>query len=139
MLPVWKLSLLPPLSSLSSSAAAAENESFAVSERSHQTILHKDEKIDHLSRQLQQAEASRDALLEEVSYLSSKVSSFEEGQSSLKPLRAEISKLKEQNETLLILLGEKEEELEGLMQDMKEIKELYREELNRLLEKSVAC
>jgi hypothetical protein len=56
----------------------------------------------------------------------------------VKPLTAEITKLKEQNETLLILLGEKEEELEGIVQDMKEIKDLYREELNRLVEKTVA-
>jgi hypothetical protein len=73
-----------------------------------------------------------------VSYLSSKVSSYEENLSSVKPLTAEITKLKEQNETLLILLGEKEEELEGIVQDMKEIKDLYREELNRLVEKTVA-
>jgi hypothetical protein len=48
--------LLPRSSSL------AESDSFAVSERSHQTLLQKDEKIDHLSRQLQQAEVSSSSL-----------------------------------------------------------------------------
>jgi hypothetical protein len=75
--------------------------------------------------------------LEEVSFLSSKVSSFEEDMTSIKPLTIEIAKLKEQKDTLLILLGEKEEQLEHMAQDMKEIKELYHEEMKRLVEKWV--
>lgn len=56
---------------------------------------------------------------------------------SFDSLSNERKKLKEQNETLLILLGEKEEELENIFNDMKEIKNLYREEMNRLIEKSI--
>jgi hypothetical protein len=40
------------------SYATTENDSFAVSERSHQSLLQKDDKIDHLTRQLQQAEVA---------------------------------------------------------------------------------
>ena len=39
-------------------------------------------------------------------------------------------------ELLLVLLGEKEEELEGLMGDMREVKTMYRAHLEELLEKS---
>ena len=56
---------------------------------------------------------------------------------SFDALSNERNKLNEQNETLLILLGEKEEELENIFNDMKEIKNLYREEINRLIEKSI--
>jgi hypothetical protein len=73
--------------------------------------------------------------LEEVSFLSSKVSSFEETMSSIRPLTIEIAKLKEEKDTLLILLGEKEEQLEHMAVDMKEIKELYHDEMKRLVEK----
>jgi hypothetical protein len=87
--------------------------------------------VDHV-RQI-----SRDALLEEVSFLSSKLADYEENNLQVAPLTAELSKLRAQNETLLLLLGEKEEELESMIQDMKDVKVMYRQELDRLIEKSV--
>jgi hypothetical protein len=38
-------------------------------------------------------------------------------------------------EVLLVLLGEKEEELEGLLGDMKEIKNMYKNHMEDLLDK----
>lgn len=79
---------------------------------------------------------SRDALLEEVSYLSSKLSECEELLESLPQLKKETKSIKNQNNTLLLMLGEKEEELESTLQDMKEMKELYKSEIKNLLKVS---
>jgi TATA element modulatory factor len=82
-------------------------------------------------------QSSRDALLEEVSYLSSKLSEFEDQLASYPALSAENMELREKTEALLILLGEKEEELESLLQDMKDVKHLYRGEIEKLMSQLV--
>jgi len=107
--------------------------SFMASERAHQMILQKDEKIDDLTLQIQQIQKSRDALLEEVSFLSSKISEYEESLDSLPRITAELADLRGKNDALLVLLGEKEEELENTIQDMQDMKSLYRTEIEKLL------
>jgi TATA element modulatory factor len=82
-------------------------------------------------------QSSRDALLEEVSYLSSKLSECEDQLASYPALSAENVELREKTEALLILLGEKEEELESLLQDMKDVKHLYRGEIEKLMSQLV--
>ena len=72
-------------------------------------------------------------MLDEVSFLSSKLSEYEELLEGLPQLRSQSKKLKEQNNTLLLMLGEKEEVLESTLQDMKDMKELYRGEIKKLL------
>ena len=42
----------------------------------------------------------------------------------------ELKQCKSQNEMLLVMLGEKSEELEATIQDIKEVKELYRNQLD---------
>ena len=76
---------------------------------------------------------SRDALLDEVSYLSSKLSEYEELLESIPTMNKESKLIKEQNYALLLMLGEKEEVLESTLQDMKDMKELYRVEIKKLL------
>jgi DNA-binding Lrp family transcriptional regulator len=78
---------------------------------------------------------ARDALLNEVNFLSSRNACLEEEVSSLPEVKELLASTKLQNDLLLTLLGEKEEELEGVMADMKEVKLLYRHELDVLLEK----
>lgn len=48
-------------------------------------------------------------------------------------MQLELSEKQKQIEVLLVLLGEKEEELEGLLSDMKEIKNMYKDQMEELL------
>ncbi len=81
--------------------------------------------------------------MDEVAYLGDKTASLEEA------LRAagvgadgegagdgsmSISELRQQNELLLTLLGEKEEELEAAISDIKDIRGLYQDQITALLE-----
>jgi lipoate synthase len=72
-------------------------------------------------------------LLDEVSYLSSKMAEYEELLESLPRVRKEAKLIKDQNNALLLMLGEKEEVLESTLQDMKDMKELYKSEIRNLL------
>jgi hypothetical protein len=81
-------------------------------------------------------QASRNALLEEVSYLSMRNSQLEEQCASVPTLQAEAEALGKRTEMLLVMLGEKEEELEAALGDMREVKHMYRAHLDELLEKA---
>jgi TATA element modulatory factor len=72
-------------------------------------------------------------LLQEVNYLSSRNAQLEEEMASMPRLSEQLTSMKVKNELLLTMLGEKQEELEGVLADMKEVKNLYREELDQLL------
>lgn len=87
-------------------------------------------------------QASRNALLEEVSYLSMRNSQLEEQCASVPTLKFELQAVTKRLELLLVLLGEKEEELEAMMSDMKEMKNMYRnhiEELMTIQQSSNSC
>ena len=74
-------------------------------------------------------------MLEEVTFLSARNSQIEEQISILPSLEGEISLLKKNNEALLILLGEKDEEVETVFSDLKEVRYLYRNQIEELLDK----
>lgn len=92
------------------------------------------DKIPHILLFLQ---ASRNALLEEVSYLSMRNSQLEEQCASVPKLQAENEAFTKRLELVLVLLGEKDEELEAMMSDMQEVKHMYRAHLEELIEGSV--
>lgn len=48
-------------------------------------------------------------------------------------MKESVTSLKQQNEALLLLLGEKEEELEDVMSCMRDVKELYRQQIDSLI------
>ena len=52
-------------------------------------------------------------------------------------MRDEVQKCKKRVDVLLIMLGEKEEELEALVFDMKDIKTMYKDHLSDLMDKVV--
>ena len=79
--------------------------------------------------------ASRNALLEEVSYLSMRNSQLEESCRMMPQIKINLEQYKKQADVLLLMLGEKEEEMEGLISDMKEIKYLYSHQIEELLER----
>ena len=72
-------------------------------------------------------------MLDEVNYLSNRTSELEENSMNLPVIQENLNKLTKKNNLLLNLLGEKEEELEAAMEDMKEMKHLYRKEIEGLL------
>ena len=76
---------------------------------------------------------SRDALLEEVNYLSAKNGKLEEDASSVPLLQEEARVNRGRIDVLLVLLGEKEEELEAMIGDIKDVKELYKDQIQELL------
>ncbi len=88
-------------------------------------------------------QTTRDALMDEVAYLGDKTASLEEalratgvgsGGDSIEGGMS-INELRQQNELLLTLLGEKEEELEAAISDIKDIKGLYQDQIAALLER----
>lgn len=65
--------------------------------------------------------------------MSSKLSEYEELLESLPAVKKESKLMKDQNNALLLMLGEKEEELESTLQDMQDMKQLYKTEIMKLL------
>lgn len=67
-----------------------------------------------------------------MSYLSSRNAALEEENKNYPDFKQEYEELQQKCDLLLTLLGEKEEELEGLTGDIKEVKTLYRDQLDSL-------
>lgn len=67
--------------------------------------------------------------------MSGRNAQLEEEAASLPALREEALSYRKRNELLLVLLGEKEEELEALEGDIKEVKDLYRSQIEDLLDR----
>ena len=62
-----------------------------------------------------------------------KFTALQEESSRLQNMKESVESLKQQNEALLLLLGEKEEELEDVMSCMRDVKELYRQQIDSLI------
>ena len=82
-------------------------------------------------------QASRDALLDEVNYLSAKNAKLEEDVASVPMLKEESRESRGRIEVLLVLLGEKEEEVEAILGDLKEVRCMYKDQIEELLDKVV--
>lgn len=67
--------------------------------------------------------------------MSSRNAQLEEDCIELPRVKDECQKLQKQLEISLLLLGEKEEELEAIVMDMKEIKNMYTAHIAELIEK----
>lgn len=111
--------------------------SFAAAEKMQQRSQLRDDDMRALNAQIQQLESTRNALLEEVSYLSMQNSQLEEETEALPQLRQDFENASKQNELLLVLLGEKDEELEAMVSDMQEVKLLYQSHMEELIEGKV--
>ena len=94
-------------------------------------------KMDESSLQysMRQIEASRDALLEEVSYLSGVNAQLEDRLQAVQQLVQDCKLVERRNEALLLLLGEKEEELQAALVDGRDVRLLYQEHIQELLNK----
>lgn len=88
-----------------------------------------------LQYSMRQIEASRDALLEEVSYLSGVNAQLEDRLQAVQQLVQDCKLVERRNEALLLLLGEKEEELQAALVDGRDVRLLYQEHIQELLNK----
>ncbi len=70
-----------------------------------------------------------------MSYLSARNVQLEDDLVQFPTLKKELSEKQKQLEISLVLLGEKEEELEAALNDMKEVKNMYRNHIEELLMK----
>lgn len=108
--------------------------SFAGTEKIFQQLQQKNDEVREQALRIQQIQTSRDALLEEVSFLSGKNSELEEQINSLPVMMREVTTLKKSNEALLMLLGEKDEEVDSAFDDLKEVQHLYKSQIEALLD-----
>lgn len=111
---------------------------FVASERQHQLRQRREEEIAALRNTVSSLTQARDALLEEVSFLSARNAQLEDATMSLPSLQSNAQQLQQQVDVLLVLLGEKEEENETLTEDLRETKQLYRDQLDSLLSRCLS-
>ncbi len=107
--------------------------SFAANVRLEKMLRMREEEINDMSNKVRQLENAREALLKEVTFLSSRNAQLEEEADGVSGLKAELEKSKKQQSLLLLMVGEKDEEIEAAHSDMKEVKLLYRAQLDALL------
>ena len=108
--------------------------SFAGTEKVYQALQQKDDECRQQQIQIQQIQISRDALLEEVSFLSARNSEIEEKMGNIPEMEKNIQELRMNNDALLILLGEKDEQVDTAFEDLKEVKGLYKSQIEQLLD-----
>ena len=108
--------------------------SFAANELAQQKNNRDKDDIVTLRTQISALENSRVALLDEISYLSRKNAELEELIQSIASMKEELKSTSKKSDILLVMLGEKEEELDGLRQDMREVKNLYKDQIGQLME-----
>jgi chromosome segregation ATPase len=111
------------------SYAAAEQRALT----SQRSVEDEEEQLSHV----RQLEKVRDSLLEEVTYLSERNAELEEGGEAIDTLRAKMDVQAKTMDALLTLLGEKEEEVEAQLGDMREVKTLYADQIRVLSEQLV--
>lgn len=112
--------------------------SFVATERAQQRQRQRDEELSSLQSSVAQLSAARDALLEEVSFLSARNAQLEDATVQVPVLQQAHARLQQQVDVLLVLLGEKEEENEALADDLRDTRNLYREQLDTLLARILA-
>jgi len=100
-----------------------------------QTLLkQKEGEIAALQQQIMTLEKTRDQIQDELVNLTAKNESLLTEVTELKGLRSEIKALQQRYDTLLELMGEKEEQVEELKADITDMKSLYKVQISELLE-----
>lgn len=107
--------------------------SFAANEKMQQRSRQRDDDLRTLQGQVQQLTDSRNALLEEVNFLSLRNAQLEEQCVKLPQILEELTASKKRIDVLLVMLGEKEEELEAAMSDVRDVKDMYKHHIEDLM------
>lgn len=108
-------------------------ESYAANTRSSQLLQQRSEELTSAQARVKQLERARQALLSEVTTLSARNAQLEEDAAGVPALQAALTRARSEAEVLMLLLGEKEEEVEAAQADMREVKALYRGQMETLL------
>ena len=108
-------------------------ESYAASTRFSQLLQQRNDELTSAQARVKQLERARQALLSEVTTLSARNAQLEEAASGVPALQASLARARSEVEVLMLLLGEKEEEVEAAQADMREVKALYRGQMETLL------
>ncbi|XVE88877.1 hypothetical protein DITRI_Ditri19aG0103900 [Diplodiscus trichospermus] len=91
----------------------------------------------YMSR-LTSMESVRDSLAEELVKMTAQCEKFKAEAATLPGIRAELQALRRRHSAALELMGERDEELEELCADIVDLKEMYREQVNLLVNKLTA-
>lgn len=98
-------------------------------------LRQKDGELASYMSRLASLEAIRDSLAEELVKLTAECEKLRIESAVLPGLRAELEALRRRHSAALELMGERDEELEELHNDIADLKEMYREQVNLLVNK----
>ncbi|CAH1419293.1 unnamed protein product [Lactuca virosa] len=101
-------------------------------------LRHKEGELASYMSRLASMESIRDSLAEELVKLTEECEKLRSEVSVLPGLKAELEALRRRHSAALELMGERDEELEELRADIVDLKEMYREQVNMLVNKIAA-
>lgn len=96
-------------------------------------LRHKDGELASYISRLASTESTRDSLAEELVKLTRESEKFRTEAALLPGIRAELDALRRRHNAALELMGERDEELEELRADIIDVKEMYREQIDLLV------
>ncbi|KAJ4952297.1 hypothetical protein NE237_029129 [Protea cynaroides] len=99
------------------------------------TLRQKDGELASYMSRLASLESIRDSLAEELVKMTAECEKLRAEAAALPGLRAELEAIKRRHYSALELMGERDEELEELRADIVDLKEMYREQVNLLVNK----
>ncbi|XP_077219285.1 golgin Putative 5 [Tasmannia lanceolata] len=99
------------------------------------TLRQKDGEIASYISRLESLESIRNSLAEELVKMTEQCEKFRAEAAMLPGLRAELEALRRRHSSALELMGERDEELEELRADIIDLKEMYREQIDLLVNK----
>ncbi|CAM8996781.1 unnamed protein product [Rhodiola kirilowii] len=99
------------------------------------TLRQKEGEIASYMSRLASMEAIRDSLAEELVKMTAECEKLRAEAATLPGIRAELEALRRRHSAALELMGERDEELEELRADIVDLKEMYREQVNLLVNK----
>ncbi|KAK9169681.1 hypothetical protein Syun_001821 [Stephania yunnanensis] len=99
------------------------------------TLRQKDGELASYMSRLTSLESIRDSLAEELVKMTAQCEKLRTEAALLPGLRAELEALRRRHAAALELMGERDEELEELRADIVDVKEMYREQINLLVNK----
>ncbi|KAL6996461.1 Golgin candidate 5 [Sarracenia purpurea var. burkii] len=99
------------------------------------TLRQKEGELESYMSRLASLESIRDSLAEELVKMTAQCEKLRTEASVLPGIRAELEALRRRHSAALELMGERDEELEELRADIVDLKEMYREQVNLLVNK----
>ncbi|KAK1574827.1 hypothetical protein Q3G72_000258 [Acer saccharum] len=99
------------------------------------TLRQKEGELASYMSRLASLESIRDSLAEELVKMTAQCEKLQAEAATLPGIRAELDALRRRHSAALELMGERDEELEELRADIVDLKEMYREQVNMLVNK----